>query len=282
MEREPERQTTAVSSHDHGRNVLRQLSFPVHPDHDRLLAFVRRELGAQEAVVADDDGDEPRREESTELRCALGESRVLVVRFDAPVDDREAKLRRLEMLVHTFSSALEESSPGVHPSRPPAAAALQDELQALRTRAAALNVVVIDANSPVIWGAAEPGGLATDWSAGAGPERPRVAEPGNETGVLALSLAAIDRLRGDRDVAARRKGKHVRHIERGGDVPFLAHSFAGIYWLLLMYEAPFDELRAERAMLESLPRVERLVMALPPMDPSPQAGARAMARPRRR
>jgi len=73
----------------------------------------------------------------------------------------------------------------------------------------------------------------------------------------------------------------VRHIERAGDVPFVAHSFAGIYWLILVFDAPFDELRAERAMLESLPRVERLVMALPPMDPSPQAGARAMARKRR-
>jgi hypothetical protein len=207
---------------------------------------------------------------------------LVVIRFEAKVEDREVKLRRLEMLVNTFSSALDVPAPARHSSRPPAAAALQDELRALRSRAAAANVVVIDANSPVVWGAAEPEGLATDWSTGTGAERPVVPGPGNDTVVLVISRAAIDLLRGVRDVASSRKGKHVRHIERGGVVPLLAHSFAGIYWLLLVFDAPFDELRAERAMLESLPRVERLVMALPPMDPSPEAGARAMVRPRRR
>jgi hypothetical protein len=32
----------------------------------------------------------------------------------------------------------------------------------------------------------------------------------------------------------------------------------------------FDELRAERATHEALPRIERLVAALPPLDPEPQ------------
>jgi hypothetical protein len=203
-----------------------------------------------------------------------------VARFDVAPTDREAKLRRLEMLVGTFSSAIGESAPGPF-TRPAAAEALHQELEELGTRAAALNVVVIDANSPVVWGAAKPEGLATDWSTGAGTESSVVAGPGNDTALIGLSRAAVDALRGDRDISSNRKGRHVRHIERAGDVPFVAHSFAGIYWLILVFDAPFDELRSERAMLESLPRVERLVMALPPMDPSPQAGARAMARKRR-
>jgi hypothetical protein len=260
----------------------------VDPDFDRLLALVRRELGATETVVLEDDADaahaagfdtSPSSDWEVEMRCPLPDGRSVVARFDAPVADPEVRLRRMEILVNTFTSALGESVPAVHGTRPPAAVALQDELQKLRTRAAAINVVVIDDNSPVVWGAAVPEGLATNWYTGSGPEWQVSGEP-SSGGVLAVSRTAVDLLRSAHD--ASRKGKHARHIERGGEVPFLAHSFAGIYWLLLVYSAPFDELRAERAVLESLPRVERLVMALPPMDPSPEAGARAMVRPRRR
>ena len=77
----------------------------------------------------------------------------------------------------------------------------------------------------------------------------------------------------------------LRHMERQGEVPFVAHSFASIYLLVLVYESSFDELRAERAMVDAIPRVERLVLALPPLDPQPPfegAGAVAMRRPKRR
>jgi hypothetical protein len=249
----------------------------VSPDLDRLLAFVCRELDAQEAFVLEAGAGPAASDDPREIRCLRPDGRSVVARFEVAPADREAKLRRMEMLVGTFSSTLTEPMPGPI-SRPPAAALLQEELQELGTRAAALNVIVIDANSPVVWGAAKPEGLATDWSTGAGTERPVVTGPENDSVVIRASRAAVDALRGDRDVSSSRKGKHARHIERAGDVPFVAHSFAGIYWLLVVFDAPFDELRAERAMLESLPRVERCVMALPPMDPSPQAGARAMSR----
>jgi hypothetical protein len=52
-----------------------------------------------------------------------------------------------------------------------------------------------------------------------------------------------------------------------------------------VFAGEFDELRAERAVLESLHRIERLVLALPPLDPDPPrqgAGVIAMGRPRRR
>jgi len=252
----------------------------VHPDLDRLLAFVCRELGAREAVVVEKGAEPAPVDDPREIACLHPDGRTVVARFDVAPTDREAKLRRLEMLVGTFSSAIGDSAPGPF-TRPAAAEALHQELEELGTRAAALNAIVIDANSPVVWGAARPAGLATDWSTGAGTESSVFAGPGNDPSLIELSRAAVDALRGDRDISSNRKGRHVRHIERAGDVPFVAHSFAGIYWLILVFDAPFDELRAERAMLESLPRVERLVMALPPMDPSPQAGARAMARKRR-
>ena len=79
------------------------------------------------------------------------------------------------------------------------------------------------------------------------------------------------------------KGRHFRHVEREQDF-YLALSFSGIYLLCVVFDAPFDELRAERAAHESLPRIERLVQALPPLDPEPQpmGGVIALRRPRRR
>jgi hypothetical protein len=62
----------------------------------------------------------------------------------------------------------------------------------------------------------------------------------------------------------------------------VAHSFAGIYLLVLIFDAPFDELRAERAVLDALGRIERLVLALPPHDPDPTEGAGVVAMRRRR
>jgi hypothetical protein len=252
----------------------------VPADLDRLLAFVCRELGAREAVVMEPGVLPPQSDDPRELWGSRPDGRSVVARFDEAPPDREATLRRLEMLVGTFSAALEDR-PAEPFIRPPAAVALHGELEDLVTRAAAVNAVVIDANSPVVWGAAKPAGLATDWSTGSGTERSIVPAPGNDSAVFTASRAAVNALRDDLGIASGRKGKPVRHIERAGEAPFSAHSFAGIYWLLLVFDGPFDELRAERAMLESLPRVERLVMALPPMDPSPQAGARAMARKRR-
>jgi hypothetical protein len=249
----------------------------VHPDLDRFLALVCRELGAREAVMMEEGAPLPSLDDGLELRCARPDGWVVVARFEAPPSDREAKLRRLQMLVTTFASALDEALPAPF-ARPAAAVALHEELEQLGNRAAALNVVVIDANSPVIWGAAKADGLAIDWATGPGSETSVVLGPGNDSAIIAASRTAVEAFRADREVSSSRKGKHSRHIERAGDVPFLAHSFAGIYWLVLIFDAPFDELRAERAMLDSLPRVERLVLALPPMDPSPQAGARAMAR----
>jgi hypothetical protein len=119
-----------------------------------------------------------------------------------------------------------------------------------------------------------------------------VAEaPANDEGLsqsapAVLSRRAVHAVRGWSELGALRKGKHMRKIERGdGDqqVSLLAHSFASIYIVLVVYGAPFDELRAERAVVEALPRIERLVLALPPLDPEPTERGKAMAmrKPRR-
>jgi hypothetical protein len=251
-------------------------------DLARFLALVRRELGAQETSVigpGEAGAPVPSGGEDRELRCALAGGRVVVARFDEPPADLEAKQRHLEMLANTFDAVVEEAPRGSR-SRAPAAISLQDELQALCERASAVNALVIDANSPVVWGAAQTRGVVPDARAASKAS----TEDGGASSVAAVSLQALRTVRAIVESAGLRKGKRVRHIERTGEVLFLAHSFAGIYLLLLVFPAPFDELRAERAMLESMQRVERLVLALPPFDPPPDTGAGVIAirRSRRR
>jgi hypothetical protein len=75
----------------------------------------------------------------------------------------------------------------------------------------------------------------------------------------------------------------LRHVSREGS-SYLVLSFSSIYLLCMVFDGDFDELRAERAAHESLPRIERLVQALPPLDPDPQPMGEVVAlrRPRQR
>ncbi len=268
-------------------------------DLERLLNLVTRELGAADARFLP-PGERPR-DDAHHVGCRLADGRGIEARFEEPPADREARQRRLEMLAGTFDTVVDDtpSSRGQRPSRPPVATSLHDELLALCTRASAVNVLVIDANSPVVWGAAFPDGVVIQPPLASSP---RVAEaPANDEGLSDDSPALVSRralhaVRGWPELSALHKGKHMRKIERGGDegdggdgderpgVSLLAHSFASIYIVLVVFDAPFDELRAERAVVEALPRIERLVLALPPLDPEPgdKAGAIAIRRPRRR
>jgi hypothetical protein len=257
----------------------------VQDDLDRFLALVRRELGAEDARVLDADAETPDGE--LVMSCRLGDGRAVVATFAAAPSDRAAKQRRLEMLTSTLDAALDEPAAGRR-SRPPVTSSLHDELSALCARAAALNVIVIDANSPVVWGAAHPEGVVAQPPLASSP---RMAEtPANDEGERGGGMAVASRravlaARALPELAALRKGKHVRSVARDAEVPFVAHSFASIYLLVVVYDRPFDELRAERAIVDSLPRIERLVLALPPLDPPPPfdtAGAVALRRPRRR
>jgi hypothetical protein len=260
----------------------------VQADLDRFLALVRRELGADEAQVLEpDDPSVPPAEDALALSSRVADGRVVVARFAQPPADREPKQRRLDMLASTFDTVVEESPHSSRKPRPPVSRSLGDELLAICTRAAAVNAIVIDAHSPVVWAAAHSEGVVAQPPLASSP---RVAEaPANEDGggeprMATLSRRALHAVRGQPDLPELRKGKHVRYVERTGEAPSITHSFAGIYLLVVVFDGGFDELRAERAILEALPRVERLVLALPPLDPSPSTGAGvvAMRRPRRR
>ena len=53
---------------------------------------------------------------------------------------------------------------------------------------------------------------------------------------------------------------------------YVARAFGAAYWLIVVYGGPFSDLQAEGALARSLPRVERLVLALPPSDLPPGGG----------
>ena len=213
------------------------------------------------------------------------------------------------MLVSTFSELMEapQDSKAEGAARPSVAEALDEELRALAARAMAKDAMVIDAQSPVIWGATS-GGARVDPRAGQDDirllsRRELIDEiehsaPANEDAGEAPApqgspippassyptLRAIEAVRAMPQLASLRRGGHLHQLTRDGDLGLLARSFAGIYVLVLVFEGTFDELRAERAVADSLRRIERLVLALPPLDPSPApvAGVISLRARRRR
>jgi MshEN domain len=72
------------------------------------------------------------------------------------------------------------------------------------------------------------------------------------------------------------KGAHLVFGVNSDAFGCFAKSFAGIYVLILVFAGRYDEIKAKHAVANTLPVIERLVLALPPRDPSPQTGG-AMA-----
>lgn len=292
-----------------------------------FLALVRRELGADEVRFGSDAGPEAGNGQDAggspgRLACEVPGGRWLHVAFQTPPDDLEARQRRLEMLVSSFESLLAESGTG-RPSRPPPPArSLHEELAALAQRASALDALVIDAHSPIVWGAAAEEDLGDEgWTqahvhAAEEPEelaevvplrgraeeprpRPEEGEPArmdrkaaaNQTARVSLSLVQPEEHLAARALAAARslpeietlhKGGHLHHTEAHDDFGYVAHSFASIYVLVLVFGGRFDELRAKRAVIHALPQIEGLVLALPPHDPEPPVAGQMAVRRRRR
>jgi hypothetical protein len=271
---------------------------------ERLVALVRRDLGAVDVrVVAKDEA--PAQDDPLSLRRPMSGDRILIATFAEPPTDVDARTRRLDMMIDSFRDVTIE--PVLAPSRPPPASSLHEELRGLAERAGAIDALVIDARSPIVWGAADadrvskpedtqpPAEVVRLDDHRAGIERPsgerasRSERPPPVTSdtmeVEAPSTPtdrALDAVRALPVLSSLHKGGHLHHAERGDDFGFVARSFAGIYVLIVVFRTAHDELRAERAVQQSLPIIERLVLALPPLDPTPMAGAMAMRRVRRR
>ena len=318
--------------------------------NERFLTLAQRELSADDVRLLA-AGEAPP-EAANVVVARLRDGRHVVASFATTPKDMEALTRRLAMLAGTFADALEAPPPVGSKSRPPVGTSLHEELKVLAARAIAFDVVVIDGDSPVVWGCAsvpsrprarnemllrdvsdrelsahdEPsapaGGLHALHAVPASDDSGPLQDPTAPTGILRMapppaeSAPLISGLAGgaaghddhelphSEDVAPAEpevtrlaigairelpsldllhKGRHLRHVSREGSY-YLVLSFSSIYLLCLVFEGEFDELRAERAAQESLPRIERLVQALPPLDPEPQpmGGVVALRRPRRR
>lgn len=257
----------------------------------RLEALLRRDLGAAELHIVperaendvDDAGPEGAALEAAHLSASLPRGRRLVVVLADPASDRDALQRRLDVLVTSFRELLEGVADD-EAQRVSPAERLHDELRELAAAAGAVDALVIDAQSDVVWGAAE-----------ADDAEPHVVRPPAE--VIPLDRAArvsvvppasrthaeraIDRVRAEPVMPTLARGLATLALhDREGDPPVLARSFAQIYVLVLVFEEPFDEIRAERAIQARLGPIERLVLALPPLDPTPNVGVRAVRRRR--
>jgi hypothetical protein len=55
------------------------------------------------------------------------------------------------------------------------------------------------------------------------------------------------------------------------EIGYVVWAIGGIYLLVLAFEGTFSDLRAHKAVVQSLGRIEQLVERLPPIDPRPSA-----------
>jgi hypothetical protein len=283
----------------------------------RFLELVARELGASD-VRAELGGRDPTAENIV-WKTTPGGFRIVAI-FDEPLADRQAAQLRLDRMADTFSQTLSE----LHSSSARAAATalparrLDDALEALRARTGAVSIVVIDGNSPVLWGSSEPGHelINVDDLARVGGSLAVARDRGLTLDQLALqdadALITALRKRGiertheellstlvSRDVdestarhrllttlaiaSVRQKmhrGEHVRSVHHEAQYGYIARGFANIYQIIAVFEGPFSELHVESAILHVLPGIEELLFALPPVDPPPSKGQVIRLRPR--
>jgi hypothetical protein len=228
---------------------------------ERLLGIVKQELGATDARI--ELGGEPPSDDRLVV-ASLGEPALRVVAvFSAPVANREAAEKRLAALVSGFGDTVEQSVAGLAGMVLPqnsAHARLSAELTHLARRAGALRAAVFDLSSPVIWGAS----LL------------------DEAGTVAANRELeswVGELRSDRAEELRSAYGHVVRLTLADGVECLGRAFAGIYVLALVFRGALSEPVAVGALLHAAETVERLVLALPPIDPQP--GGKVVRLPRR-
>lgn len=242
----------------------------------RLVALLRRELGASTVDVI--EGEPPMGEHDTRLRAALPGGRWLLVALPENIDDREDRARRLRALVDSFAELLHEAQPIAHAARRDPDAELRSLLQGVTEGAGAVDALILDAHSPMVWASA--GGQH-----GEAPGRAvltLVKGEGNEAlspHLAPLARQAIAQVRALPELAGLHRGGHLHHTSRQPELGVVARSFASIYVLVVVFDGLFDELAAERAIAPAMPLIERFVLSLPPPDP---ASAGAAVRPRRR
>jgi hypothetical protein len=235
---------------------------------EEFLAIVKRDVGAEEAELFG-PGEEPPAAPGW-IAARLPEGMSVAARL--PVDrDVAAPRERLGALVEAFRLALQQAPhpPSTRPARSELLESLHAELVGLAAQAGARDALLIDAHSPVVWATTE-----TD----ARTQHERFLRS-------AACFRAVAKLRAMPIMAELHKGAHLHEHASGPGFGYFALSFASIYVAVLVYEGTPDELRSRRALAHALPAIERLLVALPPLEPggpTPVAKVVAMRGVRRR
>lgn len=234
----------------------------------------------------------------------------LVAVFAEPPVDRAAKQEQLERLVAGFSHTLREVSipapPGLAVDSP--FRRLDEALELLRSRSGGSGVVIIDVQSPVLWGSSDPQRHSEDVDAlahigstiqalldtgteldticakpgeplvarlrllGVGSERAgvsNIAPQHDETAFRHNLLTCLAVSRARAEAAAAPNATRFAH--HGPQFGYFVRAFANIYLLVVVFEGAFSELNVESAVVHALPAIEQLLLALPPLDPGPVA-----------
>ena len=220
------------------------------PALQAFLALLQKELGADDAYLqlggkATDSG--------SRFFHALADATSVVVSFAEPPSDAAAVHARLAALSATFRKTLDSAVAGAARPRQVtdfARRRLDEELSDLSQRAGAVRAFVFDTDSPVIWGASSV----------------------DQRGAADMQLLerAAQALRQRTDELKHAHGHTLRlTLEEG--VEALVRPFAGLYVLALLFRDPLSEPIALGAVLHAVGLIERLVLALPPIDPGPGA-----------
>ncbi len=276
---------------------------------DRLLELLRRDLDGVEVQLV--NAPSPEGLEDGACYRSLPAGRFLVV---TPRGCKDAVDEvRLDALLDAFADTLEVEPSSLPVRRPPVGRSLRKELQSLTSRARAVDALIIDVSSPVLWCSAVAGPVPEGHRSGTPPRLMRAiemlslqlhelattieAELTRPTGdrpddlgaadspppdLPEMSQRAVSMLRSRPDLDTRHHGGRQRLAFEETDLGVLARGFADIYLLVLVFDGPFNELLAERAAAQALPRIERLVVALPPLDPEPERPARVVSLKRQR
>jgi hypothetical protein len=272
----------------------------------RLLELVRRELDAEDAHVrlGGRRDDDPRTVEH-ELRAGC----CVVVRLrEPPAQPREAA-ERLAELARAFAGTVEHAIETIDAawSRPSSAHALVQTLADLRDATGAAVALVVDRQSPVIWGCSDPGlglrdrpaarvlaiALASlraqglDWASAAltAPKAPDAAGELPGSASLELARRALQSAERSQPGGAARLVAATRallaldtapdapaYLPEGEEPGLASKGFGGLYCVALVFTRPFSPLRVEGVLRRARPIIERLVLELPPLDPEPMGG----------
>lgn len=207
---------------------------------ERVLDLVKRELGAIDARL--ELGGEPPSDPHL-VWTKAGEGARLVAVFDEPPEAPDAARTRLFALVRSFTSTVEkviETAP-LQDVTPGARTKLDETLHALaaahETAAVAL---VIDEQSSHVWGQAS---LRDD--------------------DVAVDLEAV---------AERARAQTEDWCIEQEPLALASRRFATIYRVVIAFDGPFSEMHVRGRVRKALPIIERLVVQLPPLDPTPKGG----------